>query len=120
MISRLRTMFHKTQSNTRSAYREERRKLLRLITSIRDSHQDMEKLYLYGQCYNFASILRSQFPGGDYWYAYIEGHMYYHFKGRWYDIRGEHLKCPKSSTIYNFKDGDPAYRWGRRDKRKLI
>ena len=107
-------------SNMLSAYSAERKKLLALISSIRESHPDMENLYLYGQCFNFATILRSQFPGGDYWYAYLEGHMYYRYKGKWYDIRGEHLKQPKSSNLYNFQDGDPAYRWGRRDKRKLI
>lgn len=97
----------------------ERKKIKELINSIRNSHPDIERLYLEGQCYNFAVILRTQFSGGDFWYSYLEGHMYYHLNGRWYDIRGEHLKEPRGSCKYNFKDGDPAYRWGRRDRRKL-
>lgn len=46
--------------------------------------------------------------------------MYYKYGDYWYDIRGEHLKQPVGSTKYSFKDGDPAYKWGHRDKRFLI
>lgn len=99
---------------------EERKRIKALISSIRNSHPDMVKLYTEGQCFNFAQILRTQWPGGDFWYSWREGHMYYHYNGFWYDIRGEHLTQPKDSCKYNFKDGDPAYRWGRRDRRRLI
>ena len=99
---------------------QERKKLRNLISSIRNSHPDITKLYMEGQCFNFACILRSQFEGGVFWYSYLEGHMYYKYGDYWYDIRGEHLTQPVGSTKYSFKDGDPAYRWGRRDKRFLI
>lgn len=94
--------------------------LLRLITSIRESHPDMEKLYTEGQCFNFAMILRGQYPGGKLWYSASPGHMYYYYEDAWYDIRGKHCRQPPHSSEYNFKDGDPAHRWGRRDTRRLV
>jgi len=100
--------------------KEEHRHIIALIGAIRDSHPDMLKLYMEGQCFNFAQILRTQFPGGEFWYSHVEGHMYYFYKGKWYDIRGVHLMEPMGSSRYSFLDGDPAHRWGRRDKRRLI
>lgn len=97
---------------------DKRKKILKLITAIRDSHPDMVTLYTEGQCYNFALILRSQFDG-EFWYSYSEGHMYFKIDYYWYDIRGEHKRESKDSCLYSFKDGDPAYRWGRRDRRRL-
>lgn len=94
-------------------------KILNVITSIRDSHPDMVSLYMYGQCYAFACILRTMFPGGQFWYSYEEGHMYYYLNSKWYDIRGVHYKQPPKSCLYSFKDGWPANRWGRMDRRRL-
>ena len=96
-------------------------KMLRFISCIRNSHPDIERLYTQGQCFNFATILRTMFPGGEYWYSDIEGHMYYFYESAWYDIRGRHLLQPKGSFKYTFRNhnGDYAYRWGSRDKRRL-
>lgn len=90
--------------------------IIKLINDIRNSHPDMETLYTEGQCYHFALILRGQFPGGELWYDHRVGHMYYHYLGKWFDIRGIHYR-PPAGGLYNFLDGDPAYRWGRRDRR---
>ena len=100
--------------------KSDRIKLINLISSIRSSHCDMVYLYTEGQCYNFALILRGQFPGGELWYSHKEGHMYYYIYSRWYDIRGEHFSCPPDCKKYIPIDRDPAHRWGGRDKRRLL
>lgn len=95
-------------------------KIRKLISSIRDSHPCMLDLYRYGQCYNFSLILKSQFPSGELYYNHIEGHMYFYYLKRLWDIKGEHLKwCPSECRPYTF-GGDPAFRWGKRDTRILV
>lgn len=76
------------------------------------------EMYLNGQCYSFAIILRELFPGGELWYSDFEGHMYYKYEKCFFDIRGVHYKKPNGIRKYLF-DGDPAYRWGSRDNRIL-
>lgn len=89
-----------------------------IIFSIRNSHVDIEELYINGQCYNFFLILQSIYPEAEAWYDYVEGHVYSKIGKYWYDIRGKHYKVAESCEPldhYNLK----PHRWGSRDKRRL-
>lgn len=94
-------------------------KLLDLIHNIRNSHPDMEWLFLKGQCYNLWRIVRTIFPSAECWYSQLEGHVYIKFEGKFYDIRGLHLKVPHDLILLNHKHGDRPHRWGKRDSRRL-
>ena len=89
----------------------------KVITAIRESHPDIEELYMNGQCYNFHLILRSICPTAEAWYDWIEGHIYTKIENIWYDIRGKHYRvsCYCLPLDYSTK----PHRWGRRDRRRL-
>lgn len=91
----------------------------KLISSIRNSHPDMERLYMEGQCYNFHLILRSVYPNAVAWYDYNEGHVYTKIDQYWYDIRGKHYRLSRYSSVLDHRNGDKPHRWSGRDKRKL-
>jgi hypothetical protein len=93
----------------------------KVITTIRNSHKDIENLYLNGQCYNFYLILRSIFgPKVECWYDYEAGHIYSKIGKYWYDIKGKHLKVGDYCEPFNHKDCyDKPHRWGKRDNRRL-
>lgn len=97
--------------------------LLKFITAIRMSHPDIERLYLEGQCYNFALIIKTIRPEAMVHYSYKEGHVYTEVGNRLYDIRGV-LPLPANSypdiPVLDHRNGDRPHRWGNRDKRKLI
>ena len=93
--------------------------IVKIIAAIRDSHPDMEQLYMEGQCYAFHLILRSIFPYAQAWYSPSEGHVYSRIYGSYYDIRGLHLKPPADICVLNHKHGDKPHRWGKRDFRRL-
>ena len=89
-----------------------------VISTIRDSHPDMEELYLNGQCYNFFRILKSIFPESVAWYDYVEGHVYTKIGDFWYDIRGKHYRVSESCEPMDYQELKP-HRWGRMDRRRL-
>lgn len=95
------------------------KEIVKLINSISGLHQDMIKMCTQGQCYRFAVLLRTHFPGGTIYYDYLEGHAYYFINQVWYDIRGAHLKRPESCVPLNHQDGHRPHRWGRGDRRRL-
>ena len=97
-----------------------RLKLNTLITRIRESHIDMVALYTRGQCYNFALILQSQFPEGEIWYAYAEGHVYFKCFDYWWDINGCHRKCPNKCEPMDYDRPHKPHRWGNSDNRRLL
>lgn len=97
-----------------------RSKVVALITTIRNSHPDMEELYLFGQCYNFFLILRSQFPEAIPYYDTMEGHVYTKIGKYWYDIRGVHYRVSDYCQELEHRRGDKPHRWGKRDRRRLI
>lgn len=96
--------------------------LLRFITAIREAHPDNQKLYMEGQCYNFALIIRTIRPEAVIHYSHLEGHVYTEVNGRLYDIRGA-LPLPAERytniPVLDHRCGDKPHRWGRRDKRTL-
>jgi hypothetical protein len=94
------------------------KQILALCDAIRNSHPDMEYLYTQGQCYNFALILRTQFPG-EIWYDQIEGHVYYKVDDVWYDVRGRHYKIGETASRLEHRDGHRPHRWGLGDRRRL-
>lgn len=57
------------------------------IQAARDSFIGAEYVYMHGSCYYFAKMLQIAFPGGE----IVENfeHVYYDYKGKTYDIRGE-------------------------------
>ena len=93
-------------------------KVERVIALIRNSHPDIEDLYMYGQCYNFARILREAFSG-IICYSVSEGHVYTYINGHYYDIRGKILIIPEDIKPLDHRHGDRPHRWGPRDKRYL-
>jgi len=91
----------------------------RLIARIRDAHPDNECLYMEGQCYNFALILREIFEDAEIWWDTSEGHVYTKIGRCWYDIRGKHVKVSSACAPLDHTRGDKPHRWGPRDKRRL-
>ncbi|WP_444358949.1 hypothetical protein [Phyllobacterium chamaecytisi] len=73
-----------------------------------------------GQCYNFFKILRSVWPQAECWYDQMDGHVYTLIDGKWYDIRGQHLKVSQHCSPLNHQQQDKPNRWGARDLRYLI
>lgn len=41
-----------------------------------------------GNCFYFAKILETRFPGGSIYYDVINGHFIYRYKGNYYDYNG--------------------------------
>lgn len=60
---------------------------------------DLEWGFLNGNCYWFAHILKSRFPGGNIYYDTIENHFLFKYNGKFYDIKGEH---PDSASLINW------------------
>jgi len=96
------------------------KQVVRLIDAIRNTHPDMEDLFLRGQCYNLFRILRSIYPQAVAWYSMREGHVYVEIDGYYYDIRGYHLTVPDDLETLDHQRGDRPHRWGNRDSRRLI
>lgn len=98
-----------------------KRKLVRIIADIRDSHPDIERLYLEGQCYNFCRILRTICNNqGEFYYSTAQGHAYFKYKNHYFDIRGKHSKPAKDLRKLDLKEiKDKPHRWGGRDQRRL-
>jgi len=94
------------------------RDILRLITAIRTSHKDIERLYLEGQCYNFFKILCAVYPCAECWYDPAEGHVYTKIGRYFYDIRG--VQFASGLVPLDHLNGDRPHRWGSRDKRCFI
>lgn len=94
--------------------------LVPLIEAIRNSHPDMQKLYMEGQCYNFHLIIKSLFPEAECYYNQIEGHILTRLGGEYYDIRGMMEELPEGYEPFD-KTGitDHPSNWGKRDTRRL-
>ena len=91
----------------------------KFISALRDAHQDMEVLFLEGQCYALFRILRQVWPSAECWYDTSEGHVYTKIGRCYYDIRGRHTRVGSSCKLLDYKSGVPPHRWGARDKRRL-
>lgn len=105
---------------SRRTMTERKAGLLKLIDGIRNSHPDMERLYMEGRCYEFADILKGQYPGGEVVYAVVEGHIYYEWlDGKFYDIRGGHFKIPKPYEYVSTGRVNKPWHWHKSDKRRL-
>lgn len=88
-------------------------KIERLCNSIASLHPVMKEMCCNGHCYDFALILYSQFPEGEIWYSYSEGHVYFKYKKYWYDIKGKHLRRPKDSEKLDHSIGHKPHRWSK-------
>ena len=62
------------------------RKILNLISIIRDSHSEMERIFTNGSCLNFHLILKSIYPESI--PKYKHGHIVTEIDGKCYDITG--------------------------------
>ena len=91
----------------------------RAIAALRDGWPDMEALFMDGQCLTLALMLRAIWPAADILYSRREGHVYTRIDGRLYDIRGRHLVGPGDLVPLDWREGDRAHRWPRRDMRRL-
>ena len=65
---------------------EKEKKILNIITTIRESFGGSIAVYTCGNCYQFYEILKAIFPDAE---AYGSGHVYTKIDGKFYDIKGE-------------------------------
>lgn len=91
----------------------------RAMSALRGGWPDMEALFMSGQCLTLALMLRSIWPDAEILYSRAEGHVYTRIDGRLYDIRGRHLVGPGDLAPLDWREGDRAHRWSRRDMRRL-
>ena len=88
--------------------------IIKVIDAIRNSNKDSTYLYKNGECYSFALILRSIFDG-ELYYSDIEGHVWFKYKNRFYDIDGMLYKIPNDIHLLNHKEGHKPHSWNRRN-----
>lgn len=62
------------------------RKILNIISNIRNSHTEMQNIFLYGSCINLFLILHSVFQDAEPYYNV--GHVITKIDNRFYDISG--------------------------------
>lgn len=86
------------------------RDILRLITAIRDSTPDSRYIYKNGGCYKFALILKTMFDGEIY-YSQILGHVWFKYKGKFFDIDGMTHKPPVGIEPLDHVYGHRPHRW---------
>lgn len=91
----------------------------RLMAALRGGWKYAEQLYMQGQCMTIYQALRAIWPDAIAWYSALEGHVYTEIDGKFYDIRGKHSKLPDGAAKLDFRSGDRAHRWARRDDRTL-
>lgn len=92
----------------------------RAIAALREGWPDMEALFMGGQCLTLALMLRAIWTDAEILYSRREGHVYTRIDGRLYDIRGRHLVGPGDLAPLDWREGDRAHRWPRRDTRRLV
>lgn len=73
------------------------RKILSLITLIRESHSAITDIYTKGSCLNFFCILHSIYPEAIAWFNI--NHIISEIDGKFYDITGE-VKCTSDYMKY--------------------
>lgn len=61
--------------------------------------------WLDGNCYYFAVILKTRFPGGQIYYDVVDGHFIFKYCNKYYDWSGE-VQCdsPIAWDIFNKYD----------------
>lgn len=64
------------------------RKILNTIALLRESHKQMEEIFLYGSCLNLFCILRSIFPEAKPYFKNDESHIITKIDNKFYDITG--------------------------------
>lgn len=74
-------------------------KPLHVISEIRNSHSEMENIFLYGSCLNLFCILRVIFPQAKAWYSQKYGHTITEIDAKFYDITG---RVYKDESYYRF------------------
>lgn len=63
-----------------------------------------EDLFLYGDCYYFAIILKERFPDAIIKYLVIDNHFVAEIDGRLYDIRGDITDIVDMSQLISWSD----------------
>lgn len=91
----------------------------RLLAALRSGWPHMVPLFTQGQCLTMFHALRAIYPQAEAWYSRIEGHVYTKIDGRFYDIRGRHLRTPADLEPLDWRHGDRPHRWPKRDMRIL-
>lgn len=65
---------------------------------------EAEDLFLYGDCYYFAIILKERFPNAIIKYLIIDNHFITEIDGRLYDIRGDVTNLVDTRQLINWRD----------------
>lgn len=95
--------------------------VLTFISLIRESNKDSQFLYTNGQCYNFARILRFVFKDShEFYYDYINGHVYSKIGNFYYDINGLYKSSTKNFEKLNHKKSHKPHRWNKRDGKEVL
>lgn len=83
----------------------------KLLAAVRDLHPDMEYMCKNGGCYSLFLVLKSVFENAVPYYSQVEGHVYTHIDGKFYDITGRVYRLPKDIDLM-YKDFNPKpHRW---------
>lgn len=91
-------------------------RILSFIKEIRESHPEMENIFLFGSCMNFWCILKNVWPESERWYNH--GHIITKIGSRFYDITGE-VDPSKSSIPYDKFEGVYSPESERRAEREM-
>jgi len=88
--------------------------LERLLHELRNTHPQMQNLFLEGKCYNLWLIVRTVFPDAQCWYSKVQGHVYIKYNKKFYDIRGKRLKwsLPDDLQPLDHREWHQPHRWG--------
>ena len=65
---------------------------------------EAEDLFLYGDCYYFAIIIKERFPNAVIKYLIIDNHFITEINGRLYDIRGDITDIIDNSQLITWSD----------------
>lgn len=87
-----------------------KRKILNIITEIRNSHPEMKDMFMNGSCLNLHMILRAMFPEAEPYYNV--DHVITKIDDSYYDIRGVVLIIggyDKLSSFYKKKKSSRAF-----------
>ena len=78
------------------------RKILNIISSIRESHSKMENIFSYGSCLNLFIILRNIFPEAKPYFNI--DHIITKIDNKFYDIKGIVLNTKEYKPYEKFFD----------------
>jgi len=95
-------------------------RIVRYLDRLRTTHPDIQNLYLYGRCYEFAlSLIELMGDGAEIQYSHKKGHAWVYWRGGWWDINGKHDMAP--DDIEKLTDeGHPPFLWSAGDHRRLL